>query len=453
MHKESVVTGVVVDPKTGAPLPGVDVITVTDPAMLRHYSPQPVRRKLDGISGVVKTDDKGAFRIGELTDGDLQIYVAHPQRADIPPIPVKLQTAATVEGLRIEYPKGGSLHGKLTGAPVKAGWRVRISRMPEPRNHFGSTYGLSDDQRYESVPVAADGSFSFHGLSRANYLLSLSMPYPHGALEIGIEPIRMRSSDVERSFDISEDLPGRLKGRVKVEGGTFTPGRLMLIATDATRTNMNYSYSGRPNLQGDFALLDGRGEFDLPVSEGQYYLSVVDLMTRLTLLQGTTAVSVRATQTTPHDLLVAVAPVTVELQPERDGIKIGITRIEIRADHPKPAQGRNFGIVMGQQNHDSGVGLLVRPGTTEVQLILPIVPCKLLARSDAHNLDPKVHQYNFPAQGEVELTPKPGQSNKIELTVGEPQIDILGEAKAAGEGAKAGAAKARAAKTIEVKRR
>jgi len=124
---------------------------------------------------------------------------------------------------------------------------------------------------------------------------------------------------------------------------------------------------------------------------------------------------------------VEVAPVSVALVPETEGESIRITKIEVIAEHADPQQARHFGVVFGQSTYYSGVGVTVRPGETKIQLTLPAVPCKLLARSDAHNLDPKVNQHNFPAQGEVELTPKPGQSNRAEIKVSAPRIDLGGD--------------------------
>jgi hypothetical protein len=59
-----------------------------------------------------------------------------------------------------------------------------------------------------------------------------------------------------------------------------------------------------------------------------------------------------------------------------------------------------------------------------VELVLPCITTKLLARSDAHNLDPKRSQHNFPAQGETELEPQTAKSNRVEISVAEPEIDV-----------------------------
>ena len=112
------------------------------------------------------------------------------------------------------------------------------------------------------------------------------------------------------------------------------------------------------------------------------------------------------------------------LAPEKAEDSISISKIEIRPEHPKPPGNNRFGMIMGSSNQYSGIGVAIEVGQTEVQLVLPAVPCKLLARSDAHNLDPRVHQHNFPPQGEVELTPIAGKTNKVTLRVQPPQIDL-----------------------------
>ncbi|MCA8956781.1 MAG: carboxypeptidase regulatory-like domain-containing protein [Planctomycetes bacterium] len=426
LQRESAIAGTVVDPKGGAPLAGVEVLAVTDLSTLRNYRPEPMRRRIEPAVAHATTDAAGNFRLGGLPSGKVHVFLSHPQRADTAPTTVTLADGEQKEQLKLTFPSGGSLAGKLTGTQIACGWTVRIQRLEEPRrNVFGATYGLSDNQRYESTRVADDGSFTFHGLTRANYLLSLVIPSAHGSVEVQMEPLRVRSGRLERTFDVSEDLPGRLEGRVTIHGAAFPPGRLVVVAQDRNTLNPYTWYSGRPNVTGEFSPLDARGRYSMPLAEGSYFLRVVDLSTGLTLLQETTALAIAATKAHNHDLKLEVVPVRVTLTAEGAGPPPPIDEIEIRADHPKPAQPR--GVRINRPDHYTGVAQQIARGTKEVELLLPAVPCKLFARSEAHHLDPKTHSYNFPAQGEAELTPASGSADKVTIQVGKPKISFPDE--------------------------
>jgi hypothetical protein len=418
---ELVLAGVVKDAQ-GAPVAGAKVFVTSNPLVLRNYVPPPMRRRLDGQHGQITTNDKGEFRFGGLAGGKQHVYFSHPKFADADPVEIELKPTESRTNLTMTLPKGATIFGKLKGATPKLGWRVRIQRLEVQGQRFSSYSTLSLDQSSEIVPVQDDGSFVIEGLCRANYNLTLVMPGGEDQIEVPIEPLRVRSKDVRREFDISEEMPGRIEGKVVIRGASLPPGRLLLLAVK--RGQVLTHYSNGPNLMGHPIVVGAAGKFSMDVPEGKYYLQLVDLKTAVTLYQGRDLITVKATETVKADLAVDLAPVTVKLVPEKEGQHISISRIEVRVSHP-PMPGDQRGRMMfGGSDRYRGIGVEIEPGTTEVVLVLPCISTKLLARSDAHNLDPKRSQYNFPAQGEVELEPETAKSNRVEISVAEPEIDV-----------------------------
>jgi uncharacterized GH25 family protein len=427
LELESVLAGVVKD-AAGKPVPGATVFVTANPMVIRNYVPPPMRRKLDDQQGKITTNEKGEFRFRSLGAGKHHVYFGHPKYADADAVEIDLRAHDSKIGLTMTLPRGATIFGKLVGVTPKLGWRVRIQRMKEERQNFGAYYSLDVDQASEFAPVQKDGTFEIEGLARANYILALLMPGGEGQIEVPIEPLRVRSKDLHREFDIGEEMPGTIQGKVGIRGAPLPPGRLLLLAVKHGLRLTNY-YSNRPNLMGHPTVVGRDGTFSLRVPEGKYYLQLVDLKTAVTLYQGRTTVKVKPTRTTSTDLAVDLAPVTLTLVPDTEGSAIAISRIEIRVAHPPLPGDPRANMVLGGSDSYRGIGIEIEPGTTEVSLILPCIETKLLARSDSHNLDPKRHARNFPAQGEVDVHPETAKSNRVEIRVAEPEIDVTNNSR------------------------
>lgn len=422
---EAVLQGKVVDPKTKEGIEGVKVFVMTEFSQLRNYNPPPVRRKLDGSSALGTTDKDGKFKIGQLAKGKVEVYLAHPKRTDIPPIPMELEAGATKD-VELEYPKGASLIGSITGIPLRSGAKVAVTRMPEPQRNFGGmTYGLSQNDAREVADIDAKGHFRFDGLPKANYLLTLLYPHRQGFLELKMEPVRMRrSKNLERTFDLSDDLPATLTGRVQLKGGAIPTSRLMVVASKANQTHHSFSFNNA-NVRGHCAMVQPDGRYEMSVDEGRFTMSVVDLRSGLTLWQSATNFHIPANDKRQEDIEVPLGRVVIELVPDKEGQALPrVSRVEIRAEHPQPKGLVQRQVFMGNNNYEQGIGVHLERGAKKVELFLPPVPCKILARSDAHQLDPKMNRHNFSPLGEVEVKPEAGKSSKTQLRVSAPNLSI-----------------------------
>jgi hypothetical protein len=403
----------------------VRVFVTDDPASLPAYRPAPLRRTLPDEGEHIVTDAEGRFRCAGLASGKHHVFLSHPERADVDPIVVDLEKGRATEGAELALPSGAALHGKVVGVEPGHGWEVRIRRIEEQGRFYGAYMTSSLDQSSERVPVAPDGTFRIPGLSQSNYTLGLLLPSPHGLIEVTIDPVRMRTKDLRREFDVSEDMPGSLAGRVELKGAALPPGRLALVARPSD-TNDSVHYHGRPDLRGPHALIAPDGRYTLALAAGRYVVQLVDLATGIVLYQGADELLVEPTKRREHDVTARLAEVRVRLVPLQEGQALATDRVEIRVEHPPlPNDPRaRMGMVIGGHQQDSGTGVPVDAGQSEVRVVLPCVPVRFFARSHAHNLDPQVHQYNFPALGEAELTPVAGEANEVEIRVSPPQIDV-----------------------------
>ena len=314
------------------------------------------------------------------------------------------------------------------GVSARRGWKVRIQRQRVQDNMSGMIYSGNTFRNSGYTPVEADGKFEFEGLARANYNLHLVIPHKGGSIEVPIEPIRMRRRDLTREFDMSEDMPGRLVGKVRVTGAPLLPERLLVLARRFDGSNSHYfsGFCGRVNLVGAKAFVRG-SKFELPLREGRYVIQLIDRATGVALFQHPNLVKIVPNKEETFDITADLAMVRVTLTPETEGAKVVASRLEIRPEHPDLAENAMRNVFTGNNNQDSGVGVMLRPGQTEVEVIVPSVDVKFFVRSVAHQLDPKQSSYNFGPVGEGELTPDSGKSNKLTIEVAEPQVDVTSQ--------------------------
>ena len=438
LEKESVVTGVVVDKKTGKPLAGARVFV--DPAGVRSnastgmmYGYNPGIYNKPGVA----TDDKGRFRVGGLAAGKLEIFARIDGRPKSKTMRVSVGKGAE-KTVRVLVPSGVALSGKVflgrdeKGAKkfvtLPVGWQVRLGSGTNRNMYYGGEiffsgrmfkpYGFSprsSEIGSRTVLLSKDGSFRFEGLGAGRSRLELVVP-PLGKrgrpFIATIEPFRIRRKDIERDFDISEDMPGVVRGKVKVKGVAFPMSRLLVLSypgSRPTRVRYNPSYFR--------CVVEEDGTFAFHSTKGKHHIFFMDAATSTVLYQVSELVEVK--NDGPGDRAgtncafeIPLARVRVRLVPEREGGEVVVGKLEWITYHKGDAANFNFG------RYDRGYGVYTE-GRTDFLLYLPPVRTEFVTRSYLRNVDPKGGHIDGPS-GEGEITPEMGKLKTLIIKVEAP---------------------------------
>ncbi len=420
--KESVVAGVVVDEKTKKPVAGARVFAVRDDSggqMQRIFygyaSPD--------SSNAVTTDEKGAFRLRGLGKGSYKVHVAKANRPAPKPLKIELKQAEHRQGLSLSMPQGTRLVGKIVGTSPQPGWRVKM--VPRRDLNQGQGRVFYSYSRYSRTPgptetLDKDGAFEFKSLAKGAYDLKLLIPRgPRGgpAVEIFIDPLRIRARDIQRDFDATEDRPGKIKGKLTLSGAPIPRDRLVVVATDFSGSRYYPSGYMGSSLMGARSMLKPDGSFELLVNKGVHMLKVVDLLTGIIMVKPEANIEVEPGQTITKNLELTAAAVRIKLKPEKEGGPTVASHLEILVQHPQPkAMGVFF---FGGSSNSSGVGVSLADGKRDINLFLPLLETKLVVRTNTQRLH-KAPSGSSPTLAEHEFTPEAGKTNKVELLVAAP---------------------------------
>jgi hypothetical protein len=290
-------------------------------------------------------------------------------------VEVELEKAEQAEIL-IELPEGAEVKGALVGAKVAGGSKVYLQELPSFAGVSTSgarAYIGPDDVPQSATDVDESGAFRFRGVSLASYMLMLLQPSPPRQgppLRIEIEPFRVRKDGIDRQFDLSEDLPGVLRGRIGFEAAQIPMDRLLVVARrhlgpqQAIFSGLSIRYPGQRSF------VRPSGEFAVVVTPGKYLLDVVDVATSLRLNSSAEAIEVEAG---------------------------------------------------GNESYDTGAGVTLQAGQKEFELVVPPGEVLLLARNDAASLEAEsAGRPNSAPLGRCEVTVEQGRSGELELTVEPP---------------------------------
>jgi len=424
LEPESVIEGVVIDEKTGKPLSGARVHVG---GSLRE-APNPFMRLMTQFraGGGSETDEHGRFRLDTLGKGTHRLTVTYPDRPNSTRKMVKVGSGETKKGIKLTTPRGSTLGGKLVGAKIGVGWKVKCNQNAVSQSIMLPTSQslLSGGPGSKGVLVGSDGKFRIEGLSKARYQLTLMIPYPMGTLDIPLKSVRVRAKDLNEEIDISKYLPIRFHGKALARGAPITPLRLLVLAqrVDGNASNRGISLTS-PMLTGTRALVKRDGTFELPVRSGKHVIRLVDLASGVTLFQSERLISIKGKKDVEFDIVAELAMVMVTLKPDKEGGPVLANRLEIGVKHPNLMPNQFRGMVFGgANNYDQGVGVALQPGQVNVTVILPAIETKLRARSSAHQLDAKKSQHNYPHIGEETVHPEASKANRITVVVVEPDV-------------------------------
>ena len=360
---------------------------------------------------------------------------------------VKMKIGETRNDLRIEMPAGVTLTGSVFRGydaddkrrleQWRGGWQVRLGGKQQQPGYFYESvmfmgrsgyggYTQGSQASADPVPLGDDGSFRFAGLGPERYKLFLIAP-PIGlrgsSVAVAIEPIRVRRKNIVRDFDISEDLPGIVRGKLKVTGVPISVGRLLVMSIPIGTTSMrppridyNRSYFR--------CFVDTDGTFAFRSARGRHHVFIMDGAASTILFHGQKPVDIQFGQTVTVNYEIPLTRVRVRLLPEVDGGEVVASQLEWLPVHPGDSPHSYFG------RYEFGWGQIVQ-GKREFVIVLPAVKTQFCLRSHLQSVDPQ-GGHNQLVLGEGEVTPVMGELVTLDIKASAPP-DVSNAAPKDGE--------------------
>ncbi len=408
---ESVIRGVVVDGADGSPVAGAIVVRT------KEQADAVLSLATSGMSALVfaeflelpVTDAQGRFRIGGLAAGrhELRVLVQGHPRAG--PLAVDVAAAAERSDVELRVARGATFRGEFVAAPTPMDWRLVLRAELDPQEVLRS--GVRDGPEVHAL-IAQDGTFEFRGLPSGAYDLEVVIPLAGGragSMRALLAQMLVHGRDFEREFDVAGQLSGKLRGRIVLEGAAPPLHRLVLVVErPQRRMSQVWELAAAHALGAD-------GEFEIPLGPGEHRLLLVDAATRLVVARKD-RVSVAPRRVQELELRQTLTRCMVQVKPARagDAIVAGSLDVEIEAL-------RDQDYVVGRSEWRSGCSLA--EGQREFELWLPASPCTLRVSSLADQFRTEPGEFAGPPEpaAEVTFTPKPGEVNRIELTVPLPR--------------------------------
>lgn len=410
LEREASVEGVVLDDSSGLPLEGAYLLVGED-ATIEPWD-LPVRARRPGAQW---TDARGRFRVGGLAAGKHTIRAFMPFCPGGRSITVQVRTAEARDGVELRIPRGTAIAGSIRGAARGAGWLVQLEREDKDDS---SPFGFDFFGRFtRTAGLSDDGTFRVERLQPGSYEVKLLLPQAHhrgGYVEMALEQVQVGETELEQAFDVSSALPGGLAGSVSLHGEALPIERVVVLAIPAEHSGY-WPPFGQDGVV--WAHVGSDGSYDLTAADGDYRLALVDVATRIPLVQSLESVTVRSGEVLRRDLEVRLALVEVTLRAEREDAPVVAARLEVVVESDLGPQ------FFGGPDWDSGVGVSLAEGETQFELFLPERPVRFLVWSRAGELLREGDRWQGESRGPLakeEILPEVGNNNAVEITVGDP---------------------------------
>jgi hypothetical protein len=272
-------------------------------------------------------------------------------------------------------------------------------------------------------PIGTDGSFAFAGLKAGDYTAQVVVPSHGGAaMQIDIPgKIEIEENQENVELDLTKARPGRLQGKVVVNGIPAPSGRMALLAEAVGKAQAGVQVllsAGSSAMNGPKTTVRRDGTFDLALAPGKYRLKVVDVATRVILWQDLEEIEVAIGKASHQEITMDLVLVRVRLKPKVEGGKIVAAHLGVQVDWPKPEQVHFGAMVVEHQGAVlGGPGLPLAPGQTDIDLYLPPRETTLQVQSNARSLAPTAQQGKQTPLAEHEFTPEVGKPVRIQIDV------------------------------------
>ena len=403
MVPESIIGGVVRDDVSGEAIPNAQVY-------LYKYS----RDRSNSRSVSARSDKDGRFVFKGLRAGHYRLDARHLNRRN-KSVDIDLREEEKRCDLVLNLGHAPAVRGRIVGIKLGKGWQVELLNANAIRNLMYNPNSRLSGKRGD---LAADGTFEVKGVTTGYWEICLRIPRDPrkgSAMQIPLEPIRVRKRDVNVVVDASEDMPGRLHGKVTFPGKKIDAARLMVVAVPyVPESPYNYYYNNNVDLSGARSSVAADGGFDLEVTSGQKRIKIFDLLTGIQLFQTQLPIEVGAAQSTEENLDLALTEVRVKLKPSQKGGRVSAAWLNINVEQPKPEALQMFVFWSGSSGRRPvGVSLV---GKREVQLVLPPYKTKFQVWTGVARLA-RTRNRTQSTVGDAEVTPKLGETNEVEIEI------------------------------------
>ena len=430
MERESSVRGTVIDEATGEPIPGAQIAASPKGLPGGYALTFGINSKRNTDA---ETDAEGQFRLGELGPGEHELRASIAGRPASPWTRVRLVAGEESKDVRLMIPKGVSVTGRVfvgwgedgekRPSHLGSGWRVSL--VPRPLgNAFGpmsfgydlqlsvARVGTSWDQVDGVSSLDTEGRFRFDRVAAGRYSFALLAPGGGNAVTAFIEPVRVRGVDMDRDFDISDDMPGLITGKISTTDPAYSLGRLSVMSVpvndnilqQAALQQMQVRYS-QSYLR---TMVEPDGSFSFRSPPGRHYVFITDNVTRLVVYRSAQAVDLGVGETVQQDIEIELAHVRVRLRPEVPDQGMVASWLTWKSVFP--------GEVDDEPRIGGGWPI---QGEREFILSLPPVRTQFAVRSELRSVDPGGQHQNHPI-GVAEITPVMGRLNTLEISVAPP---------------------------------
>jgi hypothetical protein len=423
LEPEASVRGVVRDAASGTPIAGARVLATQ--VGVDTYGFSPASQPEDDT--MPRSGADGTFRIGQLGEGEWQIWAVVDGRPAAKPLPITLRGGESHEGVRVDVPLGARVAGRLVGAQLAPGCRVSLQAVAVGSGHVEMPFvteiqlGPGGDSARSGKSLAADGSFAFEGQALGHYTLLLHLPVrarSGASLCTPIDSFRLRAAGIEREFDIAGDRARTLRGKLTFPGAATAFEHLLVVAMPAVASawTRGWTMPGAAYGYGARTIAARDGSFALEVMPGDYHLKVVDLAMGIEVA-ASKAIEVGAADV-QADVAVPLVQVTLELHPASGSPMATLGRIELRSQ--LASQRLDGTAIELDDRYDSGQGVRVPRGATSLTLALPHADIVFFARSNVASLHVGGERTVDTALGRLELSIPGDHQKKVVLEVAPP---------------------------------
>ncbi|MEZ5966105.1 MAG: carboxypeptidase-like regulatory domain-containing protein [Planctomycetota bacterium] len=328
------------------------------------------------------TDAAGTFAVGGLAAGTYELVALVPDRPATPRREVRLVVGQHEGEVALVVPRGVSLRGELSHPPGDCAFRLELT----DRTAMGFQGLVLPDGGDAGTPLRTtapgpDGGFVLRGLAPGRRKLELAARYSlrGGPVRLALADVRVRGDDLELEFDAARQPASEVHGRVTCTGAVLPSDSLMVVARPVEALEMVIQGWGSAVREA----VGADGAFALRVAPGKYRFEVVDLTSGVVLNPDADVVEVGAAGAS-RAIELTLGRVRVHLRSPA-GTEVAVSHVELRLR--QQAAGA-FAVPWDDSSYDSGVGVVLQPGQTTVDLVAPAGDLRLSARSHVAGLFP-----------------------------------------------------------------